>query len=171
MASPTECDRSVLRPCVRIEQDARRVGPLVDRVDDKLVLQAVVLREEIAATALERRRVLLVVPQRGELLADRFALRDPTEVVERDLVLGGHPVGNVLRRAHIRFQPAIGVSDFGAVVIVDLVALLRLRIVDRRRGSGEGNESDCGKQCGHGFAEVHGVCSFVCGVGGQSVCE
>ena len=75
-----ERDRAVLGPRVRVEQHPRLAVERVLHVEHALVLQAVVLREEVPAAVLGRRRDLLVVPQVGEALLDRLALGDRFEV-------------------------------------------------------------------------------------------
>ncbi len=115
--------RAVRRERVRIEQHARlrlaveRRGP----VEDVLVLQPVVLCVEVAAALLVRHAVLLVVPQRGQPVADRAALRDGLEERERHLVLGLDP-GARLGRVRI-LEPAVRVRHLGAVVGIDHGAL------------------------------------------------
>ena len=124
-----ERDRAVGREGVGIEQDRglRRQGAL--RIQHRLVLQSRVLEEEVAATLLERRAVFRIVPQLGETAPDPLAFRDLLKVCERDAILCLHP-GARLGRVHI-LEPAIGVGNSGAVVIIDHVTLVRRRIGER----------------------------------------
>ena len=81
------------------------------------------------------------------MIASRSGMR--AEVGVGDLVLGLDPVGDVLRLADVVFEPAVRVGDLGAVVVVDLLDLLRLRILDRRADGSGGDE-----ERGHDAANV-----------------
>ena len=64
-------------------------------------------------------------------------------------VLGLHPLAGV-GRIHI-LQPAIGISDQRAVIIVDLIDGVCGWILHRHRGRGNGPGQNCQRQtgCGH----------------------
>ncbi|MBC8115845.1 MAG: S9 family peptidase, partial [Candidatus Saccharimonas sp.] len=119
---------AVLRPCIGIDQHGRLGVQGIQLVEDRLILQPVVLDVEIAPPRLERRAVLLVVPQFREPRLDRLALRDRGEVRERLLVFGGHPLGDVLRFSNVLFEPTVGVGHLHAMQFVHMVNLLRRRI-------------------------------------------
>src|SRR5205823_555880 len=81
-----------------------------------LVLQAIVLGEEVLAAVDRWGGVTLEVPELGQAVLDRGSLGDRLEVPESDLVLGFDPsvgLGGVL------LQPAVGIGDFGAVIVIN----------------------------------------------------
>ena len=82
---------------------------------------------EVAPALLLGHREALVVPELRQPLADRLALRDLVEIAERQLVLGLDP-GVRVGRVRV-FQPAVGIGDLRAVIVVDLIDRLRLRII------------------------------------------
>ena len=160
---PAERDRPVLRPGVRVDQDLRiGIERLLD-VEDRLVLQAVVLEETVASAGLERAAVLRIVPQLREPFLDRRPLGDRVEIAVRDGVLGRDPVGDLLAGADVVLQPAVGVGDGGAVIDVRLLDLPRLGIAEaagvggeRKRHEGDqqrAGHGDSGRDDGGGFNE------------------
>jgi hypothetical protein len=82
-------------------------------VQDRLVLETVVLEEEVPPAFAERRAEALVVPQLGQPLPERGAFRDPLEEGERDLVLGFDP-GLGVRGVNV-LQPAVRIGNALAV--------------------------------------------------------
>ena len=127
----SERDGAVLRPSVRVEQDARLAVERILDVDDRLVLEAVVLGEDIARALLRRRGVARIVEQLLEPRADRAALGDRREERVGDLVLRRDPRGDLGVDADIVLEPAVRVGDLRAVVVVGLIDLSRLRVVER----------------------------------------
>ena len=135
-------DCAVLGPLVRIEQHPRLVVQGVPHVQDRLVLQAVVLEVVVAAPFLHRRGVLGEVPEVGQAAEDGLPLGNRLEVGVGDLVFGGHPIGDLRRTANVGLEPAIGIGHFAAVIVVDLISPRRRRIVDPsvRSGGRQGRE-------------------------------
>ena len=83
------------REGIRVEQDlGRRVEPLL-HVDDGLILQAVIFREEEIVAAAVGRTEAGVVVQLREAFLEASPERDRVEVAERDLVFGLDPSGRV----------------------------------------------------------------------------
>src|SRR5262249_53106577 len=119
-------------------------------VQRRLVLQAVVLRIKIASAGLVRRAVALVVVQLGEALFDRLALRNLFEIGERDLVLGLNPLADLLRLAHIIFEPAVRIEHLRAVKVIHLIDAPRFRIMDRLGGKRCGIQQANGSEYGNG---------------------
>ncbi len=145
-----ERDGAVGRQGVGIDQHARRAVQLLQGVDHALVLQAVVLGEEVAAALALGDAVALVVPELGQAAAQRLAGRDRLQVPEGDAVLLFDPGAGVVGVGVL--QPAVGVGDLEAVVLVDVVAGARAGIgqpcrrrARRRRGRSGGR---CGRQRG-----------------------
>ncbi len=116
-------DGAVGRECVGVQQLLRFGGETRLRVQHGLILEAGVLEEEVAPALLERRAVLGIVPQRRQPAPDPFALRNLSEVRERDTVFRLDP-GRGLGRVHV-LEPPIRVGDLGAVVVVNHVTLAR----------------------------------------------
>ena len=141
-------DGAVVAPEVRVDQHLRLVVQRGLRVEDVLVLEAVVLVEVVPAALLERGAVLFVVPQVGQPRLDRLPLGEGLEVAERHLVLGVDPGLHVGVLPHVVFQPPIRVGDDGAVVVVRLADGLRLGIGQRGvvRGEGGGGEEREGEE-------------------------
>ncbi len=122
---------AVGRERVRIEQHARRGIERIGDVEHGLILQAVVARVEIFAAAQLRWAVTLEIPQLGQTLPEPVATGDLREIGGRKPVLGLDP-GMCVRRVDC-FQPAIGIGDLGAVVVVGLRSFFRLGIGQRGR--------------------------------------
>ena len=123
--------RAIGRQLVRVQQYAPRAVERIHRVEHALVLQPVVFCIKVAPGFLERHAISFVIPKLGQPRFDPFALRNAFEVRERDLVLRFDP-GLGFRRVII-LQPAIRIGHFGAVIIVHLHHLARLRIFECRR--------------------------------------
>jgi len=119
-------DGSVLRQRVGIEQHLRLRRERALRVQHGLILEAGVLEEEVAAALLEGSSVFRVVPQLRQAAANALSLGNLLQVGERDSVLRLHP-GPGFRRVHI-LEPAIGVRNLGAVVVLHDVTLAGGRI-------------------------------------------
>ena len=131
-----ERHRPVFGEDVRIEQ---RLGGRLERrllVQNRLILQPVVLEEEVAARLPERRAVLRIVPELREPLADRGARGDLREIGGGEPVLRLDP-GAAFGRVRV-LEPAVRIRDSGPVVIVDDIALASGRILECLGRSGHG---------------------------------
>ena len=119
---------------VGIEQrlGAGREGSLL--VQHRLVLQPVVLEKEVAPRLVEWRAVLRIVPERRQALAERRPLRDLREIALGEPVLGIDPAPRFGGIGVL--EPAIGVGDPRAVIVVDYIALAGRRVRERLRGHG-----------------------------------
>ena len=100
----------------------------IHRVQHRLILQAIVLGVEIAAAGLEGGGIAFVVPQLGEAFVDGLSLGDGLQIGEGELVLSGDPLGDGRRLANVLLQPAIGIGDLDAVVVVGMVDAFRFGI-------------------------------------------
>src|SRR5207244_13039688 len=91
----------------------------------------------------EWRAVLRIVPERRQALAERRPLRDLREVALGEPVLGVDPAPRFGGIGVL--EPAIGVGDPRAVIVVDYVALAGRRVRERLRGRGapETDVSQC----------------------------
>src|SRR5262249_51987640 len=112
-------------------------------VQDRRVLEAVVLLVEVASTRLVRGGVLFVIRQFGEAPGDGLALGDGLQVGFGDLVLGVNPRLDLVGLADVVFEPAVGVGDLGAVVVIDVVDAFGLRVGE---GTVVGRDNGCGQQ-------------------------
>src|SRR3990170_7424543 len=99
--------RSIGRQCVRIEQNPRRSAGAVERINDTLVLKAVILEKESTAAFLERNAAFLVVRDFRQAASNCFALRNGFQEPKRSFVLGLNP-GLGFSRIEI-FKPAVAV--------------------------------------------------------------
>ncbi len=126
----------VLRERVRVDERAglRSVEPIT-HVQNALVLQALVLREEVAAVFLAGQSEALEVPEFGDTRLDRITGGQALEVRKRNLVLGLDP--GLDRLALHLLHPAIRIGDFHSVVLVHVVRPRRARIVVPVRRLGE----------------------------------
>jgi hypothetical protein len=129
---------------VHVEEDARLSIEILAHVQHGLVLKPRVLEREVAILHLHGRRILGVVPDALEPLADGCALRQRLEVTEGQGVLGVDPdprfggVGVL--------EPSIRIRNGSPVEGVDDVATRRGRIAKwrgpgwrlRQSGGGEG---------------------------------
>lgn len=83
---------------------------------DGLVLQSVVAKAIVEAAMTFGNSFFRIVPQFREASADRFAEGNPRKVVLRYGILGRDPRRRRLRR--IVFEPAVGVRNLGAEIVV-----------------------------------------------------
>jgi hypothetical protein len=125
-------------PAVRVEQRARRAVRALLHEVDRLVLEAVVAREEDAPAALHRQREALEVEQLREAPGDRLAPRQGLEVVEGDAVLGLDPGGDGVVLAHVVLEPAVRVGDRDLAVGGGAEGLRDVRGAGRGIGQGHG---------------------------------
>lgn len=116
-ADATERDRAVVGELVGVEEDGRLAVEGLLHVDDALVLEAVVLRIDVAAMFLRWHTIALVVNQLRQAVLECAAERDVAEVVLRDLVLFLDPFCGL--GGGVVFKPAVRVSDLRAKVVVD----------------------------------------------------
>ena len=122
-----ESHRPVRGEEVGVHEDAGVPLPPLCHIEDRLVLQAVVLRVEQEPVALLGQAVLREVPEAGKPRLDRGALGDGLQGVGRERALGGHPRLR-LRRVD-GLHPAVGVRHLLPEVIVWLGVPPRRRIV------------------------------------------
>ena len=127
---------AVGRERVGVQQDAGFRIEGGERVEDRLVLQAVIAGVEVAAAGLERGVEALDVPELGEAGLDPRAFRDGVEVCAGARVLGLDPGRGFL--GVIVLQPPVGVGDLDAVE--------RVGVVDAPRLAGVGKGGDCKEQ-------------------------
>ncbi len=123
-------DGTILRELVGVEQQLGLGIQARLHVEDRLVLQPVVLPVEVVIPFLPRRTVTLVVPDLGEPFSDPIALGNRLEVSERHLVLRHDPRLGLF--GVDVFEPAVGVGDDGPVVVVCVIDSLGLRVLDLR---------------------------------------
>ncbi len=119
-------DRPVRCEGVRIDQ---HLGLRVERprpVEDRLILQAVVLREDVVVAFLRGQSVSLVVPQLAETRAQPLARGNRGQIREGERVLRFHPCPGL--RAVVVLEPAIGIGNRAAEIVVDLIDTARLRV-------------------------------------------
>src|SRR5260370_24397162 len=109
--------RAVRGEEVRVEEHGGWIGERAPRVEHSLVLEPLVLEIEVAAAFAKRRPVLGIIPQPGEALPDALALPDRGQVRLGQAILGLDPAPGVGRVGIL--EPAIGVGDRGAVVVLD----------------------------------------------------
>lgn len=96
-------------------------------VNDALVLEAVVLRVDVAAVFLRRHAIAFVVNELCEAVLECVAERDVAEVVLSDLVLFLDPFCGL--GGGVVFKPAVRVGDLRAEVVVnDSVVHARLGV-------------------------------------------
>ncbi len=91
-----------------------------------MLLESGIVLEEITAAVLTGSGEALVIPELGEAVVDGLAVGDLIEVAEGQFVFGFDP-GMGFGGIGV-FEPAVGVGDFGAVVVVDLVAAAGLGV-------------------------------------------
>ncbi len=103
-----------------------------------MVLESGVVLEEIAAAMLAGDCVALVVPEFGQAVADGLAVGNFFEITEGYFVFGFDP-GVGFGGVGV-FEPAVGIADLGAVIVVNLVSAAGLGILEGR-GLGSGHES------------------------------
>ena len=118
--------RTVLREGVGVEKDLPGLAGLLRAVDDRLILQSVVVGVVPPVAVLDGSRLLGIVPQLGEPLADGSAEGYLREVVLRHGILGRNPGGRSLRI--VVLEPAVGVGNLHAEIVVHHVAALGGRI-------------------------------------------
>ena len=96
------------------------------RVEDRLILQAVIFPEEVSVAFLVRSGIPGVVQQMGQAGLDFFSGGNAGEEVGGQLVLLRYPR---LRFGCVGiFEPAVGVGNFDAVINVGCGILSRRRI-------------------------------------------
>jgi hypothetical protein len=133
-----ELRRSLGRELVGVEEDlGRPVDPLLV-VDDGLVLEPVVLREEPVVAAAVGRAEARVVVELGQAVFDLRAEGNLVEVGEGQPVLLLDPACDLGLRGVV-FEPAVWVGDLHAEVVVDLLDLLRRGVLKFLR-AGRGAE-------------------------------
>lgn len=154
-------DGAIVGQRVRIQQHHRLGIERGQGVEHGLILQPVVAGDEVAIPFVAGQAKALVVPQFGHARVDLRALRYLLQIILSQGVLGFDPLPGV---GGVQFlQPTVGISDLGAVIVVDLVhgsscriSQLLLRCGDRRGGLGRGRAGHAG-QGGEGEqAETHG---------------
>ena len=124
-------DRAVLGELVRVEQDLlRRARFVLTPVEHRLILQAGLARIDDAPAIAPRHADLVVIPDRLEALLDALAAGQFRQVSLRELRLRGDPRPGL--SGVDLLEPAIRVSNFLAVEILDQIALARLRVVQFR---------------------------------------
>ena len=121
-AQQADTNRSILREGVWVEKDlCLSLKPLLV-IDDRLVLKACVLVEEVIVADSKRGGVAGVVVELFEARLDLVSERNFGEVAEGDSVLflypGGHLLGAVI------FKPSVRIGDLGPVVSVDNINFL-----------------------------------------------
>ena len=107
-------------------KDFAGLAGLLRAVDDRLILQSVVVGVVPPVAVLDGSRLLGIVPQLGEPLADGSAEGYLREVVLRHGILGRNPGGRSLRI--VVLEPAVGVGNLHAEIVVHHVAALGGRI-------------------------------------------
>ena len=122
----TESNRAILCQFVGVQQFAWFFFQIARDIKDALVLQSGVAGNEIALLLLKWDTKFFVVPQFRDPLLNRIALGNRAQKIKRDFVFRLNP-GARLQRIRI-LEPAIGVGDFGPVIIIHLVAFARIRI-------------------------------------------
>ena len=113
---------------VRIEQYAGSRVPPVLHVQNALILQAGVLEVEVAPSILERGRKAGVVPDLRQSVLDRRAFRDRCQKRIGQPVFCFHPC--LGRRRIGVLEPAVGIGDADAMVVVDLGAARGGRVAE-----------------------------------------
>jgi hypothetical protein len=134
-----ECDRTVRGQRVRIDQDARRSVLALTHVQDALILQPAVAREEPPATLVKRRADLLEVEQFAVAVTDCCPLRNCVEVRACQVTFGLDPRRR-LRGIDV-FHPAVRVGDGRPEVRIGDGAARRVRIVEARGRGGKRGEN------------------------------
>ena len=115
-----ESRRAILREFIGIEKKFGRIVGSFLQVDYVLVLQAVIFREDVGIAPAIGRRKFRIVEKLLETLLDLGAIRNFCEIGIGDVVFGFDPGGGL--GGIVIFEPAIGISNFGSVVVVDLFA-------------------------------------------------
>ena len=124
-------NRAVRRERVWIDQHVRHGVERPRAVDDGLVLQAVVLREDVVVALARGQPMALIVPELGEARAQRLTRGYLREVREGERVLRGHPLRGL--RAAVVLEPAIGIGNRTAEVVVSLIDTARGRVLESLR--------------------------------------
>ena len=112
--------RAVVGKAVGIEEHLALGGGIARAVEHRLVLEPVVIEIVVIIPVSAQAPLFGIVPQLGQPLADRVAVGYLPQVVLRDGVLGLDPCGRGLRI--VVLQPAVGVGDLGAEVVVHHLA-------------------------------------------------
>src|SRR5690625_7888456 len=86
-------------------------------IEGRLVLETIVPEVEVVATLLERRAVPLIVPEFGQPFTEHPASGEPIEITVGDPILGLDPLTSIGGTRIL--QPPIGISDEGAMIVVD----------------------------------------------------
>ncbi len=112
-------------------------------VEDVLVLQAIVFEKEVGVAAAEGRRIFGIVEKFFEAMLDLSAVGNLIEIGKRNFILGfdpGEGFGGV-----VVLEPAVGICDLGAVIVVDLIGFAGDGIVEGLPGGrNRGNADVCG---------------------------
>ncbi len=129
-AHPGHGDGAVLRPPVRIQQHPRRAVERVHRVQDGLVLKAVVLQVVIPASLFHEGGILGEIPQLGQPAANGRPFGNRFQVAGGELVLRRHPGRHLRRVTHVGFEPAIRIGHLDAMIDIHLIHAPARRVLD-----------------------------------------
>src|SRR6266568_3163420 len=134
------CDCAVFRQHIWIEKLARLFEKVRRDVKNVLVLQTGVLGKKVTALFFEGNPEPLVIPDFSQTLPNSVPLRNRFQKIECDFVFRLDPRA---RFGRVRiFQWTVRISDFGAVIIVHLIARWRGWIFELRRRIGCKNERE-----------------------------
>ena len=123
--------RAVLRPVVGIDQDAVRSIHALAHEKGRLTVEAGVAGEEVTFALLVRSAEAFVIEQCGQPLAEDATAGQLGKIGSGDAVLCIDPGSNLRIAANVVLQPAVGIGDRRAEMLVDDIDAFRFRVVHR----------------------------------------
>ena len=123
---------AILRPAVGIEQNPLPARQPFAHIKRGLIFQPPVIAIEIAVARLAGDSVAAMGEERLQARLERLAPRQRVEIAASERIFPRHPVADRRIGAQVIFQPAIGIGDRHAEMILHYVLPAGERIAQRR---------------------------------------